>query len=107
MTRIAARGVRRSCDTHATNSRRDRSTARSRPRASSRRSSVISNSRASATSSGAPWTAGATLASVVPIRRVTATSDELVAATWAPSQTAAATPTVAAASNTTSITARS
>src|SRR5680860_193457 len=107
--RMPARGVRRSCDTHATSSRRDASSARSRARASSRRVDVSSSSSRRQASSCGAGTAlpAAPLRVPSPSVRATSASERLTRPTRRPKRRAATTPTAPAASSMTASAPRS
>ncbi|CAM5674949.1 hypothetical protein SBADM41S_11594 [Streptomyces badius] len=100
IARRPASGVRRSCEIHATSSRREVSSARSRSRELSSFALVAASSRASSASSAVGCPAGAAKVPPSPNDRVASVSSRLRAATQRPSRTAVARETTAAMATT-------
>src|SRR5262245_4442552 len=101
IARNPAKGVLRSWDTHATSSRRDASSARSRCREAPSRALVLASSSLSAASSAVGGSMGAANCSPVPNARVASRSARLPATTRRPRMSATASETRPATRQTT------
>lgn len=101
MARMPASGVRRSCETHATSSRRERSAACSAARARARRSEVSRSSRRRAANSALPAGRSSAMWPPAPSVRVASPRERLACATRCPRTRAVHTPTRAATAITT------